>query len=270
MPEPVSQQTAPQSAPAADSNSAKRPTLTQVLPSERLSLEKQIATLRAFGAAFASNGGRPVTNEAAASIIGISGTTAVVTNPFFTTLGLLTRQKDSEGFIPSQELLSYVSQFEWGPEQAKEKLRPVFERMWFATALLPRLKFRAYDIKEAMAVLAEACNASKDQEPRLERLIEYMAFFGLIAREGSLVKPSTFLPAPPVEAAPANTPPAPTPIETPDSEAGGTLLKSVLPLEANSQRRFVVWAPPTITKKELERVKKWLEVQIIVSDEGSA
>jgi hypothetical protein len=49
---------------------------------------------------------------------------------------------------------------------------------------IPRLKFREYEDRKALTVLAEACGATKEYEERLKVLLDYMSFAGGIAREG--------------------------------------------------------------------------------------
>jgi hypothetical protein len=44
---------------------------------------------------------------------------------------------------------------------------------------------------------------------------------------------------------------------------------AVLLLNADGSRLVTVKAPPTIKRHELERIKKWLECQLIVEDEAT-
>ena len=90
--------------------------------------------------------------------------------------------------MPSAEALAYYKAYEWDKATAAEKLRPAFERGWFAEALVPRLKFRPYDVREALAVLAEASNAGKDHEHRLANLLELMLQVGVVSSDGGLIK----------------------------------------------------------------------------------
>ncbi len=234
---------------------------TKTLPSDRLVFEKQVAGLRAFAVSYSANGGKPVTNEEAGKIIGMAAGTIVVTNAFFCELGFLQRQKDSEGFIPSQDVMAYVKAYEWDPERAKEKLRGPIEASWFAQTLVPRIKFRPYDASEAVTVLAEACAASKEYEPRLWPLIDYLAFVGIITRDGSLLKIASGQSFAPTEASPqpnGNSLLAPT-------ESG--VEQFTLTLDPKSKRKITIQCPPTIKKAELARIQAWLALQIIIEDE---
>lgn len=132
-----------------------------------MAFEKQIGALRAYLVAYQTNGGRPVRNEDAGSIIDMAAMTIVVTNAFFVESGLLIRQKEDQGFIPTPEALAYHKAWEWNPETARHKLGELFERTWFSEALIPRLKMRPHEERDAKTVLAEACGASKEYEARV-------------------------------------------------------------------------------------------------------
>ena len=249
---------------------AKRTQPSKILPSDRLAPAKQFAAVRAFAAAYESNGGKPVTNDAAGSIIGMSGSTVVVTNAFFSDIKLLVRQKDGVAFVPSAEALAYYKAYEWDKTTAAEKLRPAFERGWFAEALVPRLKFRPYDVREALAVLAEASNAGKDHEDRLANLLELMLQVGVVSSDGGLIK----APAPRATEQPAMVEAVkaePVVIErreAPVVDEGHE--QYTLVLDPRSRRRVVITAPHVITRKELDRITKWLEFQLIVEEPSDA
>jgi hypothetical protein len=247
-------------------NRVKRTPPTKTLPSDRLAFEKQVAALRAFAVVYEANGNKPVTNEDAGKIINMSGNTVVVTNGFFSDVRLLSRQKDGPALIPSAETLAYYKAYEWDPSTAGEKLRPVFERCWFSEVLVPRLKFRPYEEREALTVLAEACSAAKEYEPRLQVLLDYMVFAGVVLRDGGQIKSAGL----------KGSDPAP---EVPKLESSGAKREGspivdedheqyTLILDAKLKRKVVIQAPHTITTKELERIRAWLGVQLIV-DEGT-
>lgn len=253
--------------PATPAQSPETPRLKksppkETLPSDRLGFDKQVAALRAFVVAHNATG-KPVTNDEAGKIAEMAAATIVVTNPFFCDVGLLQRQKDTDGFMPSADAIAYVQAYEWDPEKAREKLRPAFENTWFAKTLVPLLKFRSYDTVEALAVLAEKCAASKEYQPRLVPLIDYLVFAGIITKEGNQLKAVAQWPngAVPVVAPPLATNPTVTPPEQ-------GLEQYTLVLNAKTRRKFVVQCPPTITKGELERIRAWLGVQMIIDEEN--
>jgi hypothetical protein len=246
-------------------NRVKRTPPTKTLPSDRLAFEKQLAALRAFAVVYEVNGNKPVSNEEAGKIINMSGNTVVVTNGFFSDVRLVLRQKDGPALIPSPETLAYYKAFEWDPKGAGEKLRPVLEKCWFSEALVPRLKFRPYDEGEALSVLAEACSAAKEYEPRLQVLLDYMVFAGVVARDGGQIK-----------AAGAKSPEGAPEAAKPDVTAGKREVPAMdeghaefsFVLDAKKGRRVVLHAPHDISKKEFERIRKWMEIQLVVDDAG--
>jgi hypothetical protein len=253
--------------PVLEQNRVKRTPPTKTLPSDRLAFEKQVATLRAFAVVYEANSNKPVSNEEAGKIINMSGNTVVVTNGFFTDMRLLLRPKDSTALIPSPDTLAFYKAFEWDPKTAGEKLKSVFERAWFSEALVPRLKFRSYEEGEALSVLAEACSAAKEYEPRLRVLLEYMVFAGVVVRDGGQIKlPEPKGAEPVVEAAKPETGaarPGPGPVDD-------NLVEFAFILDVKKNRRVLVHAPHDMTKKELERVKKWMEIQLVVDETGDA
>ncbi len=244
----------------------KRSTPHKILPTERLSPEKWQAALRAYAVVFESNGGKPVTNNDAGAIIGMAGNTIVMTNAFFCDLKLLARQKEEQSFIPSSEVLAYHKAYEWDPSTAGEKLRPAFERMWFSETLVPRLKFRAYEEKEALTALADACGAAKEYQPRLLVLLELMAFAGVVVRDGSIVKAASASKNGDKPVEPASvTPVAPVAAAPPVEEGHDSY---TLVLDGKTKRKVVIQAPHSITAKELERIRSWLGVQLIIEEEA--
>ena len=247
---------------------SKRSAPTQTLPSDRLGFDKQLAALRAFGVAYETNGGRPVKNSEAGSILNMSENTIVVTNAFFSDAKLVTRQKEEQAFVPTAETLAYCKAHEWDPFTAGEKLKGALEKCWFADAVVPRLKFRPHEEREVLTLLADACGASKDYEARVKMLLEYMVFASLVIRDGSMIKsvgPKAADKPPLVMTAPVAAPavrPNPLPDE---NHAAFTFF-----LDAKRGRKVVVHAPHDMTQKEFDRVRKWMEIQLVVEDTEEA
>jgi hypothetical protein len=246
-----------------DKARAKRTPPSRTLPSDRLAFQKQLAALRAYTVVYESNGNKPVTNNAAGDVINMAGSTLLVTNPFFCEMKLLKRQADAESdepaFVPTPEALAYHKAYEWDPGTAGEKLKGLFERTWFAEALVPRLKFREYEDREALTVLAEACGATKEYEERLKVLLDYMAFAGVIVREGGKIRTvSGRMPERAAEPAPAAASPDG---REPAAAVPSDLEEFVFILDPKLKRRVIVHAPHDLTNKELARVRKWMDVQ---------
>src|SRR2546423_13850294 len=81
-----------------------KPKPTQVLPSDRLTIVKQLGILRAYAAA-SGQAAKPVKTGAVAAIAKIQATTVSATNPFFVATGLI--QRTEGGFVPSGEVMSF-------------------------------------------------------------------------------------------------------------------------------------------------------------------
>jgi hypothetical protein len=261
--------TAPVENGQAQDKGRKRTPPSRTLPSDRLAFAKQLAALRAYTVVYESNGNKPVTNNAAGDVINMAGSTLLVTNPFFCEMKLLKRQTDTESdeaaFVPTAEALTYHKAYEWDPGTAGEKMKGLFERTWFAEALVPRLKFREYEDREALTVLAEACGATKEYEERLKVLLDYMAFAGVIVREGGKIRAvSGRMAERASEPAPAVA--SPETREAPQA-VPSDLAEFVFILDPKVKRRVILQAPHDLNKKEVGRVMKWMKVQFEMDDE---
>lgn len=250
----------------ADKAGIKKSSLTKVLPSDRLTLDRQIAALRAFGAVFESNEGKPVSNQQAGDVAKMAAATIVVTNAYFTDIGLLTRS--GEGFTVAPEVMTFMAaEHGLSPESAPEKLRPLLERNWVSQLLVPRLKVNPMDIESARKVIGEACNAAPVHIPRLDLLIEFFAYVGIFKKEGNQLKSNG--------ASRVEAPPLPKGNDANHQSSGngaGTgqdntdgLETYTLTLDPKQNRRVIIKAPPTVTEAELKRIQQWLSFQLIVA-----
>src|SRR4051794_11552985 len=86
----------------------QRPTRT--LPTNRISFANQLNLLRAYAAA-SDTGTKPVTNDAVASIAGMSPNTATLANGFFADVGFL--QRSDGGYVPAPEVVSFQQVYQW-------------------------------------------------------------------------------------------------------------------------------------------------------------
>jgi hypothetical protein len=121
------------------------------------------------------------------------------------------------------------------------------------------LKFREYEDREALTVLAEACGATKEYEERLKVLLEYMAFASVIVHEGGKIRAVS---GRPVERAAEPAPAAANPEGREAAPAVPSDLEEfVFILDPKLKRRVIVHAPHDLTSKELGRVRKWMDVQ---------
>lgn len=186
---------------------------TKFLPTDRITFSRQLDILRAWAAASGPLG-KPVTNNDVADIVKMQASTVSMANAFFSSVGLLSRTES--GYIPSQEVLAFLRNYEWSPETAPQKLAPVIAKAWFATELLSKLSFGPLTEDECIQDLADASAAGPDYRSQLRVLLEYLAAVGLTQRDGNLVKKGN------VDMTAANaaaTNETPTPASKQDSQA---------------------------------------------------
>lgn len=158
---------------------------TKFLPTDRITFSRQLDILRAWAAASGPLG-KPVTNNDVADIVKMQASTVSMANAFFSSIALLT--KTEAGYIPSQEVLAFLRNYEWSPETAAQKLAPAISKAWFAQELLNKLAFGPLTEDECIQDLADASAAGPDYRGQLRLLLEYLAASGLIQRDGNQVK----------------------------------------------------------------------------------
>lgn len=189
VPEPSKQAAPKKPKPKSKAQRESRP--SKLLPTERITVAKQLEILRGYAAA-SSNGASPVSLEKVAAVVDMATTTISLANPFLVSVSLIS--KTDAGFSPAAEVISFLRAFEWNPETASYKLAPIIERSWFFEAIRPRLSFSPQDEQSILDVLAETAAASPDYKKNLQMLIEFTVQAGLVQREGNqlkLAKPST-------------------------------------------------------------------------------
>ena len=250
------------------SATTRRATLTKVLPSDRLALDRQVEALKAYAAVFEANGGNPVSNAQAGEVAKMAANTIVVTNAFFTDVGILTRVEGA--FTVAPEAVAFLTAFSGiSPETASEKLKPLFEKQWFMQLLAPRLRLGPMDITAVHRILGEAASAGREHIPRLDLLIDFLCFVGLTKREGNQLYAGT-TPAVASLNLPGITPRViPPVISNPDEDLAG-LEKYSLTLDASQKRKIVIYSPPEVTGAELKRIQQWLSFQLLITDQEGA
>jgi hypothetical protein len=179
----------------------------RILPTERINFDKQLKLLLAYAAASA-NQTKVVRLEDVAPLAEMAETTISMANPFFGSIGLVTRT-DSGGFIPAPEVISFLRARDWTPDTASHKLAPVIEASWFYQALRPRLVMGPMEEEVVITtVFAEAAAAGRDYRRNLQMLVEYVVASGLVQRDGSQLKLVCQSPAVPAD--PTTPRPEPT------------------------------------------------------------
>jgi hypothetical protein len=169
--------------PARAATSAAKP--TKYLPTDRITFIRQLDILRGWAAASGPNN-KIVSNDDAAEIVKMAGSTLSMNNAFYAQNGFLT--KADGGYIPAPEVFSFLRAYEWSPESAATKLAPIIAKTWFAEELLPKLAFGPLTTAEAIQHLADACSAGPGYRSQLRFLLDYLGNGGLVEWDGTQVR----------------------------------------------------------------------------------
>ncbi|MGD0822564.1 MAG: hypothetical protein ABSA71_17670 [Desulfomonilia bacterium] len=162
----------------------KKPKPSKILPSDRLSFEKQVHLIRAY-AILSGNDRKPVMNQALADMLKVHPASISTANPFFSDIGLII--KGPNGYTPSEAVFAFNNAYEWGPDTAGLKLSPIIKDTWFATEIRNRLSFAPLPEKEVIAKLAAVSSATKEYQSPLQILVEFLIFSGIVRREGDMI-----------------------------------------------------------------------------------
>lgn len=164
---------------------ASRAQLAKVIPTDRVSFEKQASALRAYAAAsgYAKKG---VSNDEVAAAMGdLAASSLSLCNPFFADVGLLLQ--DGRKLRPADAVFDLQHQYEWSPELAGQKLAAVFADHWSYRVLSPKLAFRQLTRDEAIGFLAEESRATTAHRRSLETLLDFLNYAGLVQTDGNSV-----------------------------------------------------------------------------------
>jgi hypothetical protein len=256
---------APQNETGNETNEpVKRKVLTQVIPTNRLTLPKQIEIIRAYGAAYEVSGGA-VGIEDVTKFVGMAPATVSQTNAFLTETGIV--RKDGRRFVPAAEVQAMNRLYDVSKDKALAKLGPLMEKSWFGRLVVPKLKFRPMPEEDVVHELFEAATAEAAHLPQIRMLVDYLVISGVVERENGVLKVKN---GGGPESAPAEPAAAVAAVPVAVGAPGVTEPPAaVLLLNADGSRRVTVKAPPTIKRQELERIKKWLEFQLIVEDDAT-
>ena len=260
---------ADQSAP--QNNAPRRKTrLTKTLPTDRIPFRKQVEVIPAIPVAFNKDNG-PITFKEVGSLLGMAEATLLQMSGFLTDVGLISRGEGGK-ITPCSELLEFERIRSFSLEKAWLKLSPVFEKCWFGLELIPRLRLREMSEEDAIHALAEVSMADKDHQEQLEIAIAYLEKVGILSRDGgSLRLKLESSNAPKTEEVEKATEPSVQPVATkandPEEMQISGLERHSLTLDPKVGRKIVIFAPPTMKTKELERLQQWLGFQFIIDDE---
>jgi hypothetical protein len=178
-----------------------------VLPSDRITVEKQLTLLRGF-AAVSGHSKKPVKLSEVAEVSKVSPNTISYANGFFLEVGLL--QKSDSGFIPAEEVAAFALAYEWNPNTAAHKLAPIIMKSWVGQRVMPKLSMGIpVHENELIDDLTMAAAVGSDFRPRVKMLLDILEETGIAIREGEhLKKGSTSSAAASPAAAPTSERPA--------------------------------------------------------------
>jgi hypothetical protein len=196
-----------------------KPKPTEALPSDRLTIVKQLGILRAYAAA-SGQAAKPVKTGEVGAIAKIQPTTISAANPFFVATGLI--QRIEGGFVPSAEVMSFAHAYEWNSADttASHKIAPLIANTWFAKEILKKIQYHS-QLKESEAVreLANLAAAPQEYKLRVKVLIDYLEVSGLVQRDGEYLRRGSV-----VDSATAPAPAVASASASPSSEAKESVL----------------------------------------------
>lgn len=241
----------------------RRSRLTKTLPTDRIAFAKQLEVINALPVA-QSKIDAPFSFKEVADLIGMSESTIAQMSAFLGDVGLVQRV-DGGRFTICSELNDFERVRGFSPEKAWLKLKPLFERSWFGQELLPRLRLRDVTVDEAVEALAEACSADNSHKDQLTLATVFLEKAGLVVKEGNMLRLANVCGEKGEEEVVAQAPPPPPKPE--DIEIEG-LEKHSLTLNPKIGRKVIIFAPPTLSPKELERLQAWLGFQFIIEEDS--
>lgn len=184
---------------------------TKTLPTDRLTFEKQTLILRGIVKASLAADRGAVTNSDAAQYADVAASSVSLCNAFFGDCGLTVRE--GLKIRPADVVYEYDTAAQWEPETAAHKLAPVVSGTWFAKAIMTKLALKpSISTADALAFLAQQCNAPLEYKSQLTVLLEYLNACGLIVLDGASVtsvKREGSPPPPPLDPPTPLVPPAP-------------------------------------------------------------
>jgi len=167
-------------------SSADRLRPIQPLPTDRVSPEKQLLILRAW-ASVSNEGTRAATVNEVASNVRMVASTVAMTNPFFSSIGLLKRLAVGT-YVPSKQVIAYFNAYAKNPETAGAELAQVFQDAWFGQVIVPKLKFSPMGEKSLLSALEDASGGGQAQRKALGFILDLMELAQVIERHGEQIR----------------------------------------------------------------------------------
>ena len=163
------------------------------LPTDRVSPQNQLRILRAW-VSISDEGTKAATVNEVASMVDMASSTVAMTNPFFSSLGLLQRLAVGT-YVPSKKVVAYVNAN--NPQTAGRHLAPAFRDAWFGQLIIPKLKHAPMGKGELLSLLEEASAIGTDQRKALAFILEFMAAVELIEEDDDQIRLARWCAAPP-------------------------------------------------------------------------
>lgn len=161
----------------------------QALPTDRLSFDKQVLSLRSV-AQLSGNGRRPVTAEEQSSALGLKGNVGGLSNRFFKDSGWL----ESAGrgmYVPTETLVRFHRHLGIQPddlEGARAILAETVVGSWYWREIGDMLEGEGIRQSGVLHLLANAAGAAPNHTPQLTLIIDWLIWLGLVVRDGELLR----------------------------------------------------------------------------------
>lgn len=236
-PKPLGPELVDEQAAAARPNTPT-PKPQRPLPTDRVTVQRQLDILRAYAAA-SQQGARQVWNREVSNLAGMTPESVSSCNGFLASLNLI--RKSESAWVVSSEVLDFFRAYEWNKDTAPHKLAPAMTASWFGQAITTKLSFRSLAEEEAIAVLAEASAAAPQYLRSLKMLLEFMEVTGVITREGNMLRNASSPATPPPTNAEAKSPEMKNPdVQTPDTSLRPPKLSTAFAQLGEGAMRFNV------------------------------
>lgn len=226
----------------ARTRSAQRSRPKRGLPTDRLKFDVQLGLLHSYGRQSGPSK-RDVAVKHVAESVGISESSAGLSNRFFHEAGWLTKRGKGV-YAASDDLAEYM--LRRGPSGDNEKaalrfLRSPIQQSWYWRSVSPLLSNGEALKREAIIALSLEAEASAAHQPQVENVLAWLEFVGVIEIDGDLIRYAAVDGTPPIkedlpdppegDGAPADKPadkPARNQVQEPTKDQGGEARPPIL------------------------------------------
>jgi hypothetical protein len=177
--------------PTTRQRGPSRPKPRLKLPTERMTLDKQVAALQAFVRA-SDRGANGVGAKEIAPRIGVSELTAGLVNNFFVEAGFIAKAGKGR-YKPVPEAVHYEREASFRKPDAPKILAALLRDKWYFTAIRPELAGgRSVTPDVLINILATEAGVANERRQQLEMILEWLDYVGLIVTrdDGKIALPS--------------------------------------------------------------------------------